>query len=183
MISIGVFAFLVGPQWSSIQDIKTQLAENTTRLDTAQKLKESRDALLNKYNSISKSDLDNIKTLLPDNVNNIRLIIQINSLASNNQLSTVRNVSYQLDDTKKVNPNTFAKAQVSVPYEPFIVTFETSGQYKNFLNFISDLEQNLRLIDITNVQFAVIQKDPKDPVSSLTSMDYKVSLKTYWLRQ
>ncbi|MEK7228172.1 MAG: type 4a pilus biogenesis protein PilO, partial [Patescibacteria group bacterium] len=60
----------------------------------------------------------------------------------------------------------------------FKLSFSTTGPYKNFLAFISDLEQNLRLVDITEVKFT--QGSGPGVVDNLS---YAVSLKTYWLKK
>lgn len=172
----GIFISFVRPRYHDIQAMRAQIAASDTNLETADKLKESREALIAKYNSIPKADLDNLKTLLPDSVNNIRLIIQINSLANKNGLSILRNVEYQTDQEKAT---TTTPEAVRKPYGEFTISFQTVGQYKNFLAFLSDLEQNLRLVDVTEVQFSTNELGSQ----SGTSMTYKVTLKTYWLKQ
>lgn len=174
--SIGVFVMFVKPRYESLQALRTSVAAANANLETAAKLTESREALIASYNSISKSDLDNIQTLLPDSVNNIRLIIQINSLATKNGLSLLRNVDYQAEDAALG-----ANADTTRPYGEFVISFQTAGQYQNFLAFLADLEKNLRLVDVTKVEF-VINESPtaQNPASSML---YKITLKTYWLKQ
>lgn len=177
-VSIGVFTMFVWPRYQDVQATRAAIANSDSSLSVAAKLKASREALIAKYNSIPKSDLDNLKSLLPDTVNNIRLIIQINALATKNGLSVLRNVDYQAtqDKTTAGQPaNTEASRR---PYGEFVVSFETTGQYKNFLAFLSDLEANLRMIDVTGIDFSLSGVD-----SGATSNSYKVTLKTYWLKQ
>lgn len=175
-LSIGSFVLYIKPRYDRARDLKETIAQSAVNLDTAEKLKTSREELLAKYNSISKSDLDNLKTLLPDSVDNIRLIIQIDSLATRNGLSTVRGVDYQSQQTAAVAAQTPDAARQ--PYGDFTISFETSGQYKNFLSFLSDLEENLRLVDVTAITFT-----PSSNQSLTGTMSYRVTLKTYWLKQ
>lgn len=177
-ISITVFFVMVKPKYTALQDLRTQVAAANANLDTAAKLAQSRDQLIATYQGISKADLDNLKTLLPDSVDNIRLIIQINSLATKNNLSLLRNVDYQ---TEQITPTTQDPMIVQRPYGEFVMSFQTTGQYKNFLAFISDLEQNLRLVDVTKVEFAPVEQGVQQ--SAGTSLSYKVTLQTYWLKQ
>lgn len=175
--SIGVFVMFIKPRYDSLQTLRTSVSAAHANLETAAKLTESREALIASYNSISKNDLDNIQTLLPDAVNNIRLIIQINSLATKNGLSLLRNVDYQTEQSTP--PSTSADA--ARPYGEFVISFQTAGQYQNFLAFLADLEKNLRLVDVTKVEF-VTNESPtvQNPASSML---YKITLKTYWLKQ
>lgn len=179
--SIGVFMVLVRPNYESLQSIRTQIASDRASLETAKKLKASREQLIADYNQIPKADLDGLKTLLPDSVDNIRLIIQIDALATKNGLSVLRNVDYKLAEEKKVATTATPAQQDAAkkPYGEFIITFQTVGQYKNFLAFLSDLEQNLRLVDVTSVDFT--SPDNQQQVSN--SASYKVTLSTYWLKQ
>lgn len=177
--SIAVFSIFVMPRYRVVQTMRTDVASYNTRLATAQRLKLSREDLIARYNSIPKADLDNLKTLLPDSVDNIRLIIQLDALATKNGLSSLRNVQY---DSAKTDQSIKGDQTPGTqrPYGDFQISFETSGQYKNFLSFISDLEQNLRLVDISSVTFAPVANPDK---AIADSIKYTVVLKTYWLKK
>lgn len=177
--SIGAFVMYVVPRYENLKTLRAEVSSFDGRLATAEQLKISREELINRYNSIPKSDLDNVKTLLPDSVDNIRLIIQLDGLATKNGLSSLRNVQY--DEVKPVETQ---KAETTAvmqrPYGEFNISFDTTGQYKNFLSFISDLEQNLRLVDIVSVKFSLSEGGDSGPAGS---MRYTVKLKTYWLKK
>lgn len=178
-VSITVFFVMVKPKYQSLQNLRTSVATANANLETATKLAKSRDELFARYQGISKENLDNLKTLLPDSVDNIRLIIQINSLATKNNLSLLRNVDYQTEQqatTANQDPQAIQKQ-----YGEFTLSFQTSGQYKNFLAFISDLEQNLRLVDVVKVDFSPADQGVQQNAG--TSLSYKVTLQTYWLKQ
>lgn len=177
--AIGVFTVFIHPRFATISALRTQLAEYQTELKTAQELQAQREQLIATYNSIQKVDLDNIRTLLPDSVDNIRLIIQLDALAQKNGLSTVRSVSYDAGSTAKTPAGSAPNPQDAHPYGTFKINFETSGQYKSFLSFIADVEANLRLVDITGVTF----QPTTDKNGLVTSMTYKVDITTYWLKQ
>ncbi len=180
-VSITVFVVVIKPQYNELQSTREAVALANANLETASKLAESRDALIATYNSISKTDLDNLRTLLPDSVDNIRLIIQINSLATKNGLSLLRNVDYQTSQEATAATTVQNPEASNKPYGEFSISFQTTGQYKNFLAFLSDLEQNLRLVDVTRIEFAPADQGVQQ--SAATSLTYKVTLKTYWLKQ
>lgn len=177
-VSIGVFVTMVVPRYKEVQAMRADVASFDGRLATAERLKQSREELIARYNSIAKSDLDNLKVLLPDTVDNIRLIIQIDSLATKNGMSSLRGVEYETIKTEQQTREVPQGAQK--PYGEFVLSFTTTGQYKNFLSFISDLEQNLRLVDITAVEFKLSENADKNIGDSLS---YKMTLKTYWLKK
>lgn len=176
--SIAVFVTLINPRYKEIQKMRTEVASYSNRLETAQKLKLSREDLINKYNSIPKADLDNLKILLPESVDNIRLIIQLDSLATKNGLSSLRNIQYDAESTSKTKPEAANGPQSA--YGEFSMSFDTTGRYKNFLAFISDLEQNLRIVDIDSITFSQTSSTDRGLVDDL---GYNVKIKTYWLKK
>lgn len=179
--SLGTFVAFINPRFDHISELRSDIAVYTDRLRTAEKIKESREQLISTYNSIQKTDLDNLKVLLPDSVDNIRLIIQLNTIALQNGLSTVRDVQYETPtETKAGTSPTDADVDEGNPVGDFEITFSTTGQYKNFLSFLSNMEQNLRLVDVVRVDFT--QSATTTTGSSADNQQYKVMLKTYWLK-
>ena len=178
---------LIIPKYQDVQAVQADIASYNASLATATKLKQSRDVLVSKYNSISKADLDNVQKLLPDSVNNIKLIIQIDSLATKNGLTSLSSVDYNSDTTSaaaSADASAGASGKKGSSYGEFTMTFSTSGQYKNFLSFLSDIEQNLRIVDITSISFSGASvsggQGQQDPMAS--KLSYKVTIKTYWLK-
>ncbi len=179
--SIGVFFTFIKPKYDLIKKTKSEVSVSDAKLTTAETLQESRDKLIKKYNDINKADLDNLKIMLPDSVDNIRLIIQINSIANKNGLSALRSVDYKSNDDKS-NGGAVKLDINNQKYGEIIVTFQTSGQYKNFIAFLADLEKNLRLVDVVSVDFS--SGDNSKAENGLANfLTYKITLKTYWLKQ
>lgn len=202
--SVGVFVAVIIPRYDIIKTEQAQVSTYTSNLATANQLQQSRQALIAQYNTISQSDLTNLTTLLPDSVDNIRLIIQINALATTNGLSSLRNIDYNASavaadgtstnttGTNSTSSSTTSSApdttsdpnQALSPYGQFVMSFQTSGQYSNFLSFLSDLEQNLRLVDVSDIEFTPATSTGTTGTQTLASgMSYKVTLTTYWLKQ
>ena len=70
------------PGYKELSALKTQVSAYDQALNNSRSLEEERDKLTQKFNSISATDLDKIEKLVPDNVDNIRLILEIEKLAS-----------------------------------------------------------------------------------------------------
>jgi Tfp pilus assembly protein PilO len=191
--SVGVFIALIIPQYDNMKTVRANVAAYQNDLQVANQLQISRQALIAQYNGISKTDLDNITTLLPDNVDDIRLIIQLDALATKNGLSSLRDVNYDPDQaadqtagsttaTAAPDPTT-DPATSNSPYGQFNLSFDTSGQYSNYLSFLSDVEKNLRLVDITNVAFISADPTTTGVANVASGLTYKITLTTYWLKQ
>ena len=99
-------------------------------------------------------------------------------MATKNGLSSLRSVQYESAKSDQPVVVTPAAGAVQKLYGEFKLSFNTTGPYKNFLAFISDLEQNLRLVDITEVKFA-----QSSVLAGVDNLSYVVSLKTYWLKK
>jgi Tfp pilus assembly protein PilO len=199
--SVGVFVALVIPQYDNVKVTRADVATYESDLAIANQLQAQRQALIAQYNGISKTDLDNITTLLPDNVDDIRLIIQLDSLATKNGLSSLRNVDYNADavaaattttttngwttttTTTPAAPTADTTSTNNSPYGQFTISFETTGQYSSYLSFLSDVEKNLRLVDITDVDFTTTDPNSTGATSVASGLTYKVTLTTYWLKQ
>lgn len=187
--SIGIFIGFIIPRYHTVQSLRTDVASYNANLSTATQLEQSRESLIAQYNAIQKTDLDNIDTLLPDSVDNIRLIIQVNALATKDGLGSLRSVDYDTNQAsntaggtaKTTSQTTSNPVTDNLPYGQFAITFQTSGQYSNFLSFLSDLEQNLRLVDVTDIDFTATPSATGLPTAA-SGLTYKVTLKTYWLK-
>ena len=90
----GTFFFLVtNPMYNSIAAIKAQAADYNNALGTSKTLESERATLTTKYNNIDPNNLAKLQKLLPDSVNNIRLILEIEQIAAPYNM-TLSNIQY-----------------------------------------------------------------------------------------
>jgi Tfp pilus assembly protein PilO len=185
-ISITGFAVFVSPTMAEINILKEQINGYNQALDNSKILEAERQKLTKKYNNIEKEDLAKLEKLLPDNVDNIRLILEIEKLASPYGM-VLRDVKY--DTIKKTEEDkqpteVFQEGSTNTPagheYGTWDLEFSTEGSYGNFLSFLEDLESNLRIVDISSIQFSSITA--AGPNSSPEVYRYGFKVKTYWLK-
>ena len=134
-----------------------------------------------------------LQKLLPNNVDNIRLILEIEQIALPYGM-VLKDIKYSATDTTKSATNGEVAivqgggAVQSPPkdYGVWDLEFSTVGTYDNFLNFTRDLESNLRIVDISSIQFSseTASESSSTPNSSplLESYKYDFKIKTYWLK-
>lgn len=190
-VSFGSFFMIVKPRYESLKQTRDEVTSYDASLETAEQLRRSREELVAKYNSIPKADIDALKTLLPDSVDNIRLIIQIDSIATKNGMSTLRNINYQkLEESAATGTASEGSADgtiaqsINAPYGDMTLSFQTSGSYSTFLAFLADLEHNLRLVDVVSVDFTGAEGSTGEAGQILgNNLSYQVTLKTYWLKK
>lgn len=176
------FVVFVGPVYSQISDLKMQIASYNQALDNSKSLENERDKLTKKYSAIDPENLDKLQKLLPDNVDNIRLILEIEKVASPYGM-VLRDVRYDVE--KESSSNGVVQGgeitrQVNKDYGVWNLEFSTEGTYNNFLSFLRDLESNLRIVDISSIQFSSNVPLPKG--STIESYKYAFKIKTYWMK-
>ncbi|MBP9715538.1 MAG: hypothetical protein KBD52_03570 [Candidatus Pacebacteria bacterium] len=187
---IGFFA-LVNPIYKDIGLLKAQVVSYNEALDNSKALEQERDKLTKKYNSIDPVNLDKLSKLIPDNVDNIRLILEIEKIASPYGM-ILKDVKYDTIQKKEVAVSgEIIQAGTSIPksaenYGTWNLEFSTEGSYNNFLNFMKDLESNLRIVDIASIQFSSTENTNQGGASAISKgsdfYKYGFKVKTYWLK-
>ena len=177
IISIGTFFGYIDPVYRgtsssggkpNIISLQAEDAEYVTALNNSNKIREKRDDLIDKRSKIEPNDLAKLEKLLPDNVDNIKLVIDMNNIAQDHAL-VLKNI--KLDTSVKADPNKLG--QDDSKYGTVGLSFSVTSSYDNFQIFLNNLEKSLRLVEITDL--TVTGND--------TGLyDFSVSLKTYWLK-
>jgi Tfp pilus assembly protein PilO len=166
---VGWIVFIV-PTYRDGATVRKENADYEAVLENSRKLDEARSSLLKKYQSFNKSDIDRLAVMVPESPDNVKLILELDNLASRSGLA-LQNAKVA-DDIKTVAP---AGSQVSNdPYEKLRLEFTLVGTYNNFTQFMKSMEGSLRLIDINKVSF--VASDDKQ------NYQFTVGVTTYWLK-
>lgn len=167
VLAVGVFVWYINPAYGRIKDLRAEEAQYDMALDRSQELIAVRDALLSKYNMIPSEDLNRLRKLLPDHVDNVRLILDMNNIASQYGM-TLGSIAL----TEASAEGNELGADTS-PLGAIDFSFSVRSTYDNFLDFLMDLENSLRIVDIVNISFTT----DATPLAT-----YRVTLRTYWLK-
>lgn len=171
-----LFFFFTNTRFEGIKTLRAEEQIYDDALDRSKELISLRDALLSRYNAIPSEDLKKINSLIPDAVDSVRLIIEINAIAARHGLTLLDTVVGEVDagatDSRDV-PGRLGPESSS--YGTASLSFEVAARYETFRAFIGDLERNLRLIDISTISFG-----ESSTGTGLTN--YGVNLSTYWMK-
>lgn len=188
LIALSVISFIVftDPTYKDVKDLKLEAAAYNQALDNAKSLQEKRDELAQKYNSFNPDDIEKVEKILPDSVDNIRLIIEIEKMAAQYGM-ILKQVKYDTfetdsDESGPVATETRTDALLANrEYGEFELQFSTEGEYSKFLTFLRDIEESLRIVDVTDISFS---SSSDVTTTGLTSGSYKYdfTVKTYWLK-
>lgn len=168
LASLGAFFGYIDPTYKEIKSLGEERQAYTRALNNSRQLQEERDKFLQKYNSIAFSDRDKLVKLLPDNIDNVRLIIDIDEMARKyNMPISGFSANASSDASTVIGAN-------QAPYGTLTLSFSITASYSTFLAFMRDLERSLRILDITSLGFS--------SSDSSQVYDYNVTVKTYWLK-
>src|SRR3990167_11138755 len=103
-ISVGLFMLFTNPIYTETSVLSTQASSYEEALANAKQLQSVREDLLTKYNGFPQEDILKLKKLLPDNVDNIRLILEIQGIASNYGMQ-IKNVKYDAKKAAGIEPD------------------------------------------------------------------------------
>jgi len=170
--AIGLFVGYTNRAFQATKMVNAQVQAYDAALTTSTELRARREQLLRERDTLSPESIQKLERMLPDTVDNIRLIIDINNIAARHSL-TLKNVSLG-----NVSSASGARSAVAVgasgdPVGSIELGFGVTASYDKFMAFMLDLEHSLRLIDIEKVSFK--NSGPTDVT------DYTLTIRTYWL--
>ncbi len=139
-----------------------------TALDNARALKERINELDVKLSAISDEQIRRLDAFLPDEVDEIQLIVDVNNIASRSGMK-ISDVSTNWNDDNDSEADGDGSA-----VESLTLSFKVAGSYGQLRSFIKDIAQSLRIMDVESISFSL---DEETAVST-----YDITLVTYWLK-
>jgi len=181
-LSIALFFTYTSPLYGDVVLLREEMTAYDQALNNSKALENERDKLTQKYNAIGGENLNKLQKLLPESVDNIRLVLELEKLALPYSM-VLKDVKYDATGKEPVSSPGVIQGEVlnqnlRKDYGVWSLEFSTEGGYSNFINFMKDIENNLRIVDITSISFS------SSAFSSNLSDIYKYNLKvkTYWLK-
>lgn len=189
---IGGFFLVAEPIYTEALSLKEEADKYNEALANADLLKAERDRLTERYNSFLPEDLERLSKILPDSVNNVRLILEIQQVAQQNGI-LVQNVQFEpnqfieeggddAQDQRRSGSNIRRPASsVSLDYDVFDLEFSIEGRYSDFVEFMKLMEKSLRIVDVRSIIFTPGTSEDRD--SNYTDFyRYTFRINTYRLK-
>lgn len=186
--AIGIFVVFTKPAYDDVKTQQDTNAQYDAALAKAAQLEQIKQTLLSRYNSFNPSDLARLQAMVPDHVDNIGLILNLDSVAGRYSMP-LENVDVSSPDTtasvQEIQPTTPVSGTAAVarvvqigtpakPYEEITIKFSTAGTYASFQQFMTALQESLRVVDMVNLSISNGQ-GPQN-------YQFDVTLRTYWLK-
>lgn len=178
-VAIGIFFFYVSPAWSgSIGATKAAIAADDQALAAANQFAAQQNTLASARDAIDPADLTRLTTFLPDSVDNVGLILDLNALAARSGFSLA-----SIDVISKTTSVTTAPAgqqqggglpAAGVSPVGFVdMSLSAVGTYTALQSFLTGVERSARLLDVRDI---VVKG------SDTGVYNYQMLLRLYWLR-
>ena len=181
VIAGAVFFLYTQPTYDTVLAERAQAANYDEALQKANELQTLKQSLLTRYNAFDPAQIDRLQKLLPDHVDNVRLVLDLDNLAGHYGFG-LANVTIQNpnDDTTATQKKIGVVGGSSQAHDSLTLRFTVRGTYQNFTRFLEDLESSLRIVDIEQLS---ISPDSTNAVKGAEPQyRFDIGLRTYWLK-
>lgn len=177
VIAGAVFFWYTKPAYDSTKILQEEIAQFDQALERANELQALRQQLLSRFNAFNPADVERLSKLLPDHVDNVRLILDLDNLAARFGLAIQNVVVGEGGGRSSGEAAATIIAQGDRQYDSLTLSFTTYGSYETFIQLIESLEQSLRIVDLIALSVAAAP----GPQGQQTYR-FDVTIRTYWLR-
>lgn len=148
-LAVATVFFVVLPQWRGIGSLRAEIGGLEALNDELAKIADQRDLLTKEYNAISDEDLAKLRSIAPANSDNSTVLVDFEALAQKNNL-----VLSQVDFNAGEKNQIAGAAARSRVFGAIPVTLALRGSYEGFRGFLQALERNLRVMDVSEINFS-----------------------------
>lgn len=170
--AVGIFFAYINPLWNGqIAEAKAAIAANNKALESADAYVKRENELAAQMNAIDPVALARLNSLLPDSVDNVGLVLDLNGLAGRTGLSLA---SVDVANSAASGVGAAAAAGSSVdPVGAIDLTISAKGTYDALIKFLNGIELSGRLLDVRDLQVTG---------SDTGVYTYAMTIRLYWLR-
>lgn len=194
--SFGIAVFFLGvlPLWDRVSDMNAKITDTELLIGELQNLQQRKDQLVRIYNSVSDENIQKLESVIPAtpaSTDASALYLFLESVARESGLR-VESISVLAEETAPAasaparragipvfqlptNGETPQQTARAIPRRTGIiqetrVNIVVKGNYNSFKSFLSAIESNLRIIDVSTIIVAPSEKE---------LLSFTLNLKTY----
>tara|TARA_Y100000310_G_scaffold334874_1_gene415594 strand:- start:2408 stop:2974 length:567 start_codon:yes stop_codon:yes gene_type:complete len=153
ILAVVVYLIYIQDLYSEVSVIRAEnesLQQNIEQVDNFIDLQRD---LSNRLGSFSQGDLDRLEEFLPDRVNAIQTILDIQELSRKNGLILTGSISVEGLDSA-VDKYGAEKSQDDTLFHEVTFGFSVLGPYNNLTSFLSEVAKSLKIYNIPSVSFS-----------------------------
>ena len=176
ILTVGIFFAYVKPVWSGpLKETKAAIADDEKALAAAKEYKKKQNELASASKAIDPENIDRLSVFLPDSVDNVGLILDINALAARSGLS-LANIDVAANEKGSADavPSSGAlQVTHANPVGSIDLSLSAIGTYSALQAFLVGVEKSARLLDVRNITVKG---------SDTGVYNYQMTIRLYWLR-
>lgn len=172
----------ISAKYEDIKLKKAEIKEYANANKSALDLVGKRDELLARDQAISPQDHARLITFLPDNIDPIRFILEMEGIGKKLAMP-IKNARYSSVKTAAA-PEQVAGAS-DVKYGVFTFSFTTEGSYDDLQKLLKEFDRSLRLINVENISITGNNSSSAAEGAVRLSSDqyvFQITLTTFWLK-
>lgn len=178
VIAVGLFFTYVRPSFEDVKGIQDETAEYAQAVEKASELQQRISELKQRQSSISLANLERLEALLPDRVDEVAILLDVDALATLHHL-TFGDIKVEEKESAETEPpdapSELVTADMPSPeenlfgdetalgtdpngvlrsqYSTLDISFSVAGAYSDFRLFLQDIERSLVLMEVTRIVF------------------------------
>jgi Tfp pilus assembly protein PilO len=202
VVSGGLLFAYASPTYTKTQAVLAEVGQYNEANSKVREVQELRNALAAKYQLLSPQNIARLQSMLPDHVDNVKLVLDIDGIAERRGIR-IGNVIARNEDDKTTAPGAVVPSlgidsalSDAQQYKSLVLEFNVVASYSDFVLFMRDLEQSLRIVDLVSLKMEPVTQRTSSSIpaelrglagSTITTQQvpdefqYAVSIKTYWL--
>jgi Tfp pilus assembly protein PilO len=194
LAGIVLFIFFTRPKFAELKAKQLVVQSLNNANANAKNLEEQKATLLDIRKKITAEDVIKLDTMLPNNVENVKLIIDFDKILQSmvEERGTLRLYkSTEVTDTgskkisienPKITPGIISETDYDTARLGAInFSFSVTLTYDDFLEFLRRIEHSTRILDVESVTFS--SSGRQEGVGSVEPIyTFNITLKTYWLK-
>jgi Tfp pilus assembly protein PilO len=168
ILSLGMGYFVAKPMFAEIDNLSLKEEEYKTALESLSTLESIKQTLTQKLESLSPEEQERIMISMPTSSDTVKLVSDLDAVAGRHGLSIENVLSSPVNNTSQ----SVAESASPAAYKSELISFTFSGSYEKLKSFLSDVESNMRIMDVRSVSITAKEGGIND---------YKISGEVYWL--
>ncbi|KKQ76938.1 MAG: hypothetical protein A3A96_01290 [Candidatus Zambryskibacteria bacterium RIFCSPLOWO2_01_FULL_39_39] len=170
ILTLAIGYSFVYPSLGDLSTLSDQKQKYVDSLEIVNNIENKKNELLDKLNEISADDKKSIETILPNSLEFVKLISQIDVVASKYAISINTITSREVAPH---SPNSIEDVVPQQTYRSSVIGFSFSASYDDANAFLDDLEKSLRILDVRSVKLET---------QDAGVYAYNVEFETYWFK-
>lgn len=175
LIAGALFFMYTVPAYDEVSALSAKIGEYDQALNKSAELQKLKESLLKRYNALDEASKEKLHKMLPDHVDNVRLILDIDSLATSFGMPIQNVVINSSEDESAERSAVKTISTEQRKYDSLTFKFSTKTTYDNFVRFMEALQGSLRIVDPVSLTVS-------SEKGSAGVYEYDVTIRTYWLR-